>query len=67
MDEEILNPNAPDLYAVIRNKYNKITMVDVDNNDTVDETEAVQFDIQNRLRAALRVLKVHSQLLPVRA
>ena len=30
---------------IIYVKYNKITMVDVDNNDTVDETEAVQFDI----------------------
>lgn len=65
MDEEILNPNAPDLYAIIRNKYNKITMVDVDNNDTVDETEAVQFDIHEGAQvitlslADIKCLKVY--------
>jgi len=47
MDSVNLNQNSADLYDVIRNKYNKITMTDANGDDTIDETQAVQFDIDD--------------------
>lgn len=45
MDTLTENPNSSDLYDVIRNKFDKITMTDQEGEETIDETEAVQFDI----------------------
>lgn len=45
-DDNKLMEYSSELYDVIRNKFNKITMVDTDGGETIDETQAVQFDIQ---------------------
>ena len=47
MDPANLNQNSEDLYDVIRNKYSKITMTDTNGEDTIDEKQAVQFDIND--------------------
>ena len=54
MDSVNLNQNSADLYDVIRNKYNKITMTDANGEDTIDETQAVQFDINDDGKVTLK-------------